>query len=304
MRTTVAVFLTRLHAGDLRAAVDRCCDREADLDLEDSSSYLVMGDGKIREIVKWSDWIGSYPSASDGKARLAVGGETTLTIFVQQADPRYSFYRDRTVVSISSGDDETLDRIETIFSKYAGCHISNKEVNEPANPRSSPFVGPNTSPSSEDKPKKLTVMLWDRADTPELRELGDYLRQFSVELVTPREAHQLGSLSHEVFAESVRRSDVAFVILSAADEMKDGTQVADELVVYQLGVMQSALGSTKAIVLLEIGVRQPSTLFGLELLKFRTGHISDTYRPILEFLRRQFSSSFSLAGEGSGFDIL
>jgi predicted nucleotide-binding protein len=80
---------------------------------------------------------------------------------------------------------------------------------------------------------------------------------------------------------------VAFVILTAEDELKDGTTQARMNVIHEAGLFQGRLGFTKAIVLLEDGCEEFSNIQGLGQIRFPKGNIEAFFEDIRQVLERE-----------------
>jgi predicted nucleotide-binding protein len=72
----------------------------------------------------------------------------------------------------------------------------------------------------------------------------------------------------------------AFVIMTAEDELADGTTQARMNVIHEVGLFQGRLGFTKAIVLLEDGCQEFSNIQGLGQIRFPKGNIAAKFEEI------------------------
>ncbi|WP_418320159.1 TIR domain-containing protein [Piscinibacter sakaiensis] len=79
----------------------------------------------------------------------------------------------------------------------------------------------------------------------------------------------------------------AFVIMTAEDELADGTAQARMNVIHEVGLFQGRLGFTKAIVLLEDGCQEFSNIQGLGQIRFPKGAISAKFEEIRQVLERE-----------------
>lgn len=82
-------------------------------------------------------------------------------------------------------------------------------------------------------------------------------------------------------------SDFAFLILTAEDEVKDGSVQARQNVIHELGLFQGRLGFDRAIVLLEEGCSDFSNIAGLQVLRFPTGRISAVFEDVRVILEER-----------------
>jgi len=79
----------------------------------------------------------------------------------------------------------------------------------------------------------------------------------------------------------------AFVIMTAEDELADGTTQARMNVIHEVGLFQGRLGFTKAIVLLEEGCEEFSNIQGLGQIRFPKGNIAAKFEEIRQVLERE-----------------
>ncbi len=80
---------------------------------------------------------------------------------------------------------------------------------------------------------------------------------------------------------------IAFVIMTAEDEQRDGKVRARMNVVHEVGLFQGRLGFTKAIVLLEEGCEQFSNIEGLGQIRFPKGKIASCFEEVRQLLERE-----------------
>lgn len=82
-------------------------------------------------------------------------------------------------------------------------------------------------------------------------------------------------------------ASIAFVIMTAEDEMLGGESRARENVVHEVGLFQGRLGFGKAIVLLEDGCNEFSNISGLGQIRFPSGRIEAVFEEIRLVLERE-----------------
>ncbi len=80
---------------------------------------------------------------------------------------------------------------------------------------------------------------------------------------------------------------IAFLVMTAEDEMADGAVQARMNVVHEAGLFQGRLGFTKAIVLLEDGCEEFSNIQGLGHIHFPKGNISASFEEVRRVLERE-----------------
>jgi len=88
-------------------------------------------------------------------------------------------------------------------------------------------------------------------------------------------------------SEMLDASAVAFLVMTAEDEMADGALQARMNVVHEAGLFQGRLGFTKAIILLEEGCQEFSNIQGLGQIRFPRGNISAVFEEIRRVLERE-----------------
>jgi predicted nucleotide-binding protein len=88
-------------------------------------------------------------------------------------------------------------------------------------------------------------------------------------------------------SEMLDAAAVAFLVMTAEDEMADGALQARMNVVHEAGLFQGRLGFTKAIVLLEEGCQEFSNIQGLGQIRFPRGNISAVFEELRRVLERE-----------------
>jgi len=88
-------------------------------------------------------------------------------------------------------------------------------------------------------------------------------------------------------SEMLDAAAIAFVVMTAEDEMADGAMQARMNVVHEAGLFQGRLGFTRAIVLVEDGCAEFSNVQGLGQLRFPKGNISAIFEDIRLVLERE-----------------
>jgi predicted nucleotide-binding protein len=80
---------------------------------------------------------------------------------------------------------------------------------------------------------------------------------------------------------------IAFIIMTAEDELADGKISARMNVIHEVGLFQGRLGFTKAIVLLETGCEEFSNIQGLGQIRFPQGNIKAIFEDIRQVVERE-----------------
>ena len=80
---------------------------------------------------------------------------------------------------------------------------------------------------------------------------------------------------------------IAFLVLTAEDELSDGKMQARMNVIHEAGLFQGRLGFTKAIVLLEEGCEEFSNIQGIGQIRFPKDKIKEVFEDIRQVLERE-----------------
>ncbi len=88
-------------------------------------------------------------------------------------------------------------------------------------------------------------------------------------------------------SEMLDAAAIAFLVMTAEDEMADGALQARMNVVHEAGLFQGRLGFSRAIVMLEEGCEQFSNIEGLGQIRFPRGNISAAFEEVRRVLERE-----------------
>jgi predicted nucleotide-binding protein len=88
-------------------------------------------------------------------------------------------------------------------------------------------------------------------------------------------------------SEMLDAAAIAFLVLTAEDEMADGGLQARMNVVHEAGLFQGRLGFTKAIVFLEEGCSEFTNIQGLGQIRFPKGNIAAAFEEVRRVLERE-----------------
>jgi predicted nucleotide-binding protein len=120
------------------------------------------------------------------------------------------------------------------------------------------------------------------------RELQSYLeKDLRLETHEFNSEPVAGTSTQARLDEMLQTSCMAFLVMTAEDELSDGTRRARENVVHEAGLFQGRLGWTKAIVLIEDGCTEFSNLHGINHIKFGKGQITDSFVDVRRSLARE-----------------
>jgi predicted nucleotide-binding protein len=88
-------------------------------------------------------------------------------------------------------------------------------------------------------------------------------------------------------AEMLDAGAIAFLVMTAEDELLDGEIQARMNVVHEAGLFQGRLGFTKAIVLMEDGCKEFSNIQGLGQIRFPKKNIAASFEEVRRVLERE-----------------
>jgi predicted nucleotide-binding protein len=123
---------------------------------------------------------------------------------------------------------------------------------------------------------------------PQWRDLKDHLHdQHGFEVVAYEIGPRAGLSVKEVLETMLNKTSFALLVLTGEDQHADGELHARENVIHELGLFQGNLGFTKAIALLEDGVKEFSNILGVNQIRFSKGNIRETFGDILATIKRE-----------------
>lgn len=137
-------------------------------------------------------------------------------------------------------------------------------------------------------PSAITVFIGHGADR-QWRDLKDHLQdQHKIKVIAYEISPRAGLSVKEVLEKMLSESSFAILVLTGEDIHSDGELHARENVVHECGLFQGHLGFTKAIVLLEQGVKEFSNILGINQIRFPKGGIRQTFGDVVATIRREF----------------
>jgi predicted nucleotide-binding protein len=107
-----------------------------------------------------------------------------------------------------------------------------------------------------------------------------------------------GTPNVERLVQMLDEAGIAFLILTAEDELADGKMIARQNVVHEAGLFQGRLGFSRAIVMLEEGCEEFSNIAGLGQIRFPKGDIGAKFEEVRRVLERE--GFLSETGDDSG----
>ncbi|PPE75065.1 hypothetical protein C3942_05155 [Solimonas fluminis] len=177
------------------------------------------------------------------------------------------FFQAISIVSISFDSRPPIEDIHAIFANWLD--------------RNSPV------PQEKESKEGLVVFL-GHGRSSQWRDLKDHLQdKHGIEV----EAYEIGSRAghtiRDVLESMLDRSDLAFLILTAEDELSSGKVLARQNVVHEVGLFQGKLGFSRAIVVLEEGCEEFSNIAGVQQIRFSQGRIRETFGEVLAVIHRE-----------------
>ena len=92
----------------------------------------------------------------------------------------------------------------------------------------------------------------------------------------------------DVIANLGSQANMAILVMTGEDEMKDGSRHPRLNVVQELGKFQERFGNNKTIILLEKGTNLPSNNSGIIYISFEAGNIQACFGDSIAVIRREF----------------
>lgn len=137
-------------------------------------------------------------------------------------------------------------------------------------------------------PQQGSKVFFGHGRSPVWRELKDFVNdrlgldweEFNREAVA-------GLATSERLQNMLQNAQFAFLLMTAEDELADGTPQARPNVIHEIGLFQGKLGMRRAIVLLEDGCAEFSNIVGLSQIRFPKGRISACFEEVRQVLARE-----------------
>ena len=124
------------------------------------------------------------------------------------------------------------------------------------------------------------------------KNLKDHLHdQHGFEVTAYEIGPRAGLSVKEVLEKMLTSSSFALLVLTGEDIHTDGELHARENVIHELGLFQGHLGFTRAIALLEDGVKEFSNILGINQIRFSKDNIRETFGDILATIKREFENN-------------
>jgi len=177
----------------------------------------------------------------------------------------------RTNVEVKASTRSKIESVFNVFERHAAACIVPESLHE---------KGPQLNP-------KVFI---GHGRSGQWAELKDHLHEKHGYAV---EAYEIGARAghaiRDILADLPVKSSFAILVMTAENEMADGTIHPRLNVVHELGLFQGHLGFSRAIVLLEEGTEDFSNIHGVHQIRYSKGKIKETFGDGLATLRREFS---------------
>jgi hypothetical protein len=119
------------------------------------------------------------------------------------------------------------------------------------------------------------------------RDLKDHLHdKHGFEIDAYEIGARAGHAVRDILQSMLGRSSIAFLVMTAEDEMADGGVNPRLNVVHEAGLFQGRLGFNRGIVLLEEGATEFSNIKGIEQIRFK--NIREVFGDVVATIRREF----------------
>lgn len=155
------------------------------------------------------------------------------------------------------------------------------------------YVPTKTSAGSNGLAGKLAKGPDERADivighgrSPLWKELKEWLRDnYDCKIHEFNSQSVVGVTHTERLQQLVDVADMAFLLMTAEDEVGADAVRARQNVVHEVGLFQGALGFRNAAVLLEDGCEEFSNIAGLGQIRFPVGDLTPAFEKIRQYMR-------------------
>ncbi len=122
------------------------------------------------------------------------------------------------------------------------------------------------------------------------RKLKDHLAdQHNYKIDAYEVGSRTGHAVRDVLERMVQGASFAILVMTGEDKLEDGSLLARQNVIHEMGLFQGKLGFSKAIVLIEKDTKIPSNIQGITYVQFATGNIRETFGDVLAVLKREFN---------------
>lgn len=187
------------------------------------------------------------------------------------------------------GEDEILDELEKVILVDAVAATT-----EPSDPLAAyrPIAGvaPPRVVAVPD-PSQARVFLGHGGNDDQWRTLKDELAFHNITANAFESELRAGEHIGAVLQRILDETNVAVLVMTAADETTTGAKLARQNVVHEIGLFQGRHGWSSAIVLLENGVTEPSNLAGTQQIRFEKGAIAGTAGRLSAEIKKRFPST-------------
>jgi predicted nucleotide-binding protein len=178
-------------------------------------------------------------------------------------------YGDTTTIEIGASNRAAIESVFEVFERWVPESTLPETESDDAPVRPRVFIGHGRN------------ALW--------RDLKDHLHEkHGYDVVAYEIGARAGHSIRDILEKMLDESSFALLVMTAEDEMADGTRRARQNVIHEAGLFQGRLGFSRAVVLLENGAEEFSNIHGVEQIRFGAGNIKETFGDVLATLRREF----------------
>jgi predicted nucleotide-binding protein len=125
---------------------------------------------------------------------------------------------------------------------------------------------------------------------PQWRDLKDHLQdKHSLTVIAYEIGLRAGLSVKEVLEQMLEDSSFALLVLTGEDIHTDGEAHARENVIHELGLFQGKIGFTRAIALVEEGVKEFSNILGINQIRFSKGRVRETFGEVIATIKRELT---------------
>ncbi len=229
---------------------------------------IELKDKEAWELDTFDEFLAEYPKAV--YARYAHYGENELHLGITLM-PMYE--GPETTVEVQAKNREIIQKLFNMVEKY----------------REQSTVPLPPPPERKPEPKIQPSVFIGHGRSTQWRDLKDHLHEkHGYEVVAYEIGAREGHTIRDIIEDMLKRSSIAFLVLTGEDETADHRFLARQNVVHEAGLFQGRLGFSRAIIMLEEGTEEFSNISGIQQIRYSKGKIKETFGDVLAVLKREF----------------